>query len=69
MFRDYNKKMGEDSSKVIDFEDPSFMRERCEFKRVQIYEHIDDTIREENAFRAWLASNDSYNLDYVVVCV
>ena len=69
MFRDYNKKMNEDPAKVIDFEDPDFVRERCEFKRVQIYEHIDDNIREENAFRAWLASNDSYKLDYTVCLV
>ena len=51
---------------MIDFDDPVFEKERCEFKRVQIYEHIDDNIRAENAFRAWLASNDSFNLDYVV---
>ena len=66
MFRDYNKKMGEDAEKIIDFDDPTFEKERCEFKRVQIYEHIDDNIRAENAFRAWLAFNDGFNLDYVV---
>ena len=61
--------MNEDPAKVIDFEDKEFVRERCEFKRIHIYEHIDDNIRAENAFRAWLASNDSYKLDYTVLLV
>lgn len=55
-----------DIEKFIDFEDSSFVTERCEFKRKQIYEHIDENIKKENAFRAWLASNDSFNLDYSV---
>lgn len=53
--------------KIIDFEDSSFVKERCEFKRKQIYEHIDENIKKENSFRAWLASNDSFNLDYSVM--
>lgn len=55
-----------DLTKIIDFEDASFVTERCEFKRKQIYEHIDENIQKENAFRAWLTSNDSFNLDYSV---
>lgn len=58
--------MNGESAKTIDFEDPALMHERCEFKRKQIYEHIDENIRAENAFRAWLASTDSFHLDYTV---
>lgn len=51
----------------MDLDDPSFQSARCSFKRIQIYEHIDDQIKEGNVFRAWLSSNDSFEKDYRVV--
>ena len=66
MFCDYNKKQKEDASRVIDLEDASIMKERCEFKRTQIYEHIDDQIKKEDPFTSWLEGVDHYNKEYSV---
>lgn len=51
----------------MDLDDHSFSQERCSFKRSQIYEHIDDQIKEGNVYRAWLCSNDSFEKEYKVV--
>ena len=66
IFSGYNKKVQGEPSKIIDLDDPEIIETRCAFKRKQIYEHIDDNIQHENSFRAWIASNDSFHLDYSV---
>ena len=66
MFAEYNRKHEDDPAKELDLDDTSFSSVRCAFKRVQIYEHIDDQIREGNVFRAWLSSNDSFEKEYKV---
>lgn len=66
MFAEYNRKHADDPAKELNLDAASFSSERCEFKRVQIYEHIDDQIREGNVFRAWLSSNDSFEKEYKV---
>jgi hypothetical protein len=58
--------MKEDTTRYIDLEDEDIVQDRCEFKKVQIYEHIDDRIKEENVFHAWVRSNDSFNTNYEV---
>ena len=67
IFAEYNRKQKEDPSKYLDLDDPAITKTRCAFKRVQIYEHIDDLIRENNVFKSWMASNDSHEKEYVVV--
>ena len=64
---EYNRKHGDDASRVIDFEEPSIAAVRCEFKRVQLYEHIDEQIVAEDTFRTWLKSVDGTDAEYKVV--
>lgn len=65
VFAEYNKKQT-DKARRIDFEDESIRAVRCEFERTQIYEHIDDQIKAEHVFTAWLSSNDSFEKEYKV---
>lgn len=51
---------------MIDFTSEDVQRIRCEFTKTQIYEHIDEQIKTEHVFSAWIASNDSLNKEYVV---
>lgn len=44
----------------------SILQARCAFKRAQIYEHIDDQIKAEDPFAAWLEGVDRYNKAYCV---
>lgn len=68
MFAEYNKKQT-DKARQIDFEDESIRAVRCEFERTQIYEHIDDQIKAEHVFTAWLSSNDSFAKEYKVAAI
>ena len=51
---------------MIDFNSEDVQQMRCEFTKTQIYEHIDEQIKAEHVFSAWLASNDSLNKEYEV---